>query len=83
MFTRAETLRDIGGFPPVRHHDIQGPAIEIARRGLSTVFEPNIDATHYPSGEHGGRTKHIASATAYLALRYGLGRFLFGDDRAK
>ncbi len=76
-------LANIGGFPPIRFHEAQGVGIEVARRGFTTLFDPRLEAVH----QHGGgsptnRTMDTLKANAYLIKRYGLGRFLFGGDRA-
>lgn len=83
MFVPEKTFREIGGFPPIRMHDIVGPATEIARRNQRCVFEPGIAATHNSDGALSNQQKHMLSAAGYLIRRYGLRRFLFGGDNAK
>jgi N-acetylglucosaminyl-diphospho-decaprenol L-rhamnosyltransferase len=83
LLVPAHIFKAIGGFPPVRYHEVQGPAIEINRLGMQVRYEPRIEMTHLQGGEHSNRIQDQAAATWWLARRYGLGRFVTGRDTAR
>lgn len=82
MFIESELLRGIGGLPNIRMHDIQGPAIALARKGHRPVFTPEIIVRHNSRKALSGQQRHALQAARYMLGQYGIRRFLFGGDNA-
>lgn len=67
-----QLFKEIGGFRPIRYHDIQAIVIELKRHGYEAWFEPSIVIRNHDLGIHPQRRKERRQANKYLRQKYGL-----------